>query len=75
MGLFQRIITAVLPRTKAAELEKESRAWIVTCDDCETKRSVWELGGIRWKASGSPRWRIGCETCGAKRWHTLSYVE
>jgi DNA-directed RNA polymerase subunit RPC12/RpoP len=73
MGILQRIFTSILPREKAAAAESESRAWIAKCDDCGLQRSVWDLGGIRWKASGTPRWRIKCPQCGVKRWHTLRF--
>jgi ribosomal protein S27E len=75
MGILQRIFTFFLPREKAAAAEAESSAWMVKCDDCGHERSVWDLGGIRWRASGSPRWRIKCSRCGGKRWHTVRYVE
>jgi hypothetical protein len=35
-------------------------------------QSVWELGGIRCKAAGQPRWFRKCQQCGQRSWHTIS---
>jgi DNA-directed RNA polymerase subunit RPC12/RpoP len=52
----------------AAEMEAESRTWMVRCRKCGTERSIWDMGGIRYKAAGKPKRLIRCTTCGRRRW-------
>jgi len=51
-------------------MEAESRAWMVRCP-CGFERSVWDMGGIRWKAAGKPRQYMLCQSCGKLSWHTI----
>ena len=68
----QQLITRIVPSAWAAAMETESRAWMVRCRSCGFERSIWELGGIRWKATGS-KWTWGrCPNCGQRGWHTIS---
>lgn len=32
---------------------------------------MWEIGGIRYKASGNPRMRMHCPNCGQSGWHKV----
>jgi hypothetical protein len=48
-GLFARL----LGPEAAAAMERESRAWLVICPDCGFSRSVRDMGGTRYKASGT----------------------
>lgn len=60
------LILRLLP-TMAARLEEESRQWMVQCPGCKREISVWDAGGIRYKARGAAR-RLGeCSTCGKMR--------
>jgi hypothetical protein len=61
MGKLQELLATLLPDAWAASMESESRAWRMRCP-CGVETSIWDMGGIRWKAAGQPR-RIG--TCGA----------
>ena len=58
----QKIITAIVPESWAQRMEGESKTWVFTCS-CGHKMSIWDLGGIRWKASGNPKKLIKCTTC------------
>ena len=71
MSFIQRTMTTILPRSWAALMEAESRAWMARCETCGTERSVWDLGGIRWKAAGNPRRRLECPSCDRATWHRL----
>jgi hypothetical protein len=71
MTFVQKLFKTILPAAWAADLEAESKAWKVTCP-CGHTRSIWELGGIRWKASGAPRRLLDCPQCGKREWHTVS---
>jgi hypothetical protein len=68
----QRFITGLAPSSWAASLEAESRAWMVRCPARGFARSVWDMGGIRWKATGKQRLWMRCPNCGKRGWHTLS---
>jgi hypothetical protein len=70
MSFMQRFFTLVLPRRLTADMEAESRLWHVQCP-CGFEESVWDMGGIRWRATGSPRWQRVCPQCGEKRLHTV----
>jgi len=71
MSVVQRLIASMAPRAWARSMEQESRAWKVRCGQCSFERSVWEWGGIRWKAAGKPRRRLTCPQCGKTGWHTV----
>lgn len=67
MGKLQNMLTAVLPDAWMAAMETESREWAMRCP-CGHETTVWEMGGIRFKAAGNPR-RVGmCAACGRTFW-------
>ena len=72
MSRLQRLITALVPRSWAASMEAESRAWKLRCA-CGNEQSIWELGGIRWKATGNKRVYRRCPDCGQLSWQTVEY--
>jgi ribosomal protein S27E len=72
MSAVQRLIMKVLPARWSASIEAESRTWMMRCDDCGHTTSVWDRGGVRWKAKGTPRVRGRCPGCGRTGWHTIS---
>lgn len=51
-------------------VERESREWKYECGHCGHRESVWESGGIRYKATGENSYRGRCPACGhvGKRW-------
>ncbi|MGE0178279.1 MAG: hypothetical protein AB7O91_00490 [Sphingomonas sp.] len=67
----QRLVLRLAGPEMAAAMEARSRAWLVRCPNCGHQRSIWELGGIRYKASGAPRMLIGCPACGERGWHQV----
>jgi hypothetical protein len=71
MSLVQTLVTTFLPRRWSASIEAESRQWMAHCP-CGHARSIWDLGGIRWKAAGHPRRLLNCPECGQNTWHTLT---
>jgi hypothetical protein len=70
MSFIQRLLTAILPRRWAEAMEADSRSWMVRCS-CGFARSIWELGGIRWKGAGRPRTYMKCPQCGRWSWHKV----
>jgi hypothetical protein len=71
MSFLQRTLTAIVPRRWAEGMEAESRSWMLHCKVCGLERSVWEMGGVRWKAAGRPSRLMHCRRCGQSTWHTL----
>lgn len=69
LGL-RRLILSLVPKHLAAQMEEESRQWKATCS-CGTERSIWELGGLRYKAYGNPRRWLRCPDCGRMTWHVI----
>lgn len=63
MGRIRSFLLGLVPNRLARSMEAESRGWVVRCP-CGAETSVWEMGGIRWGASGNPRRRVRCGDCG-----------
>lgn len=74
MSVVQNIMKRLLPSSWAASMERESRQWMLKCP-CGFERSVWELGGVRWKAKGKPRRYATCPSCGERTWHTFYFKQ
>jgi DNA-directed RNA polymerase subunit RPC12/RpoP len=72
MNAIQKFFTSILPKSSAQNMEDESRKWMLTCSSCGYKASVWELGGIRWKAYGNPQKYRRCPECGKFSWMTVT---
>ncbi|HUQ70795.1 MAG TPA: hypothetical protein VM165_14795 [Planctomycetaceae bacterium] len=70
LSRIQRFFLALFPKSWGESMERDSREWQVICP-CGCKRSIWELGGIRWKTTGNPRTWMRCPTCGERRWHKI----
>lgn len=73
MSWLQKLFVGILPRRWGESMEAESRSWMMRCS-CGFARSVWELGGIRWKAEGKP-WTFSfmkCPQCRKRSWHKLT---
>lgn len=74
MTFVQRLVLALMPRRLARDIEAESRAWRLKCP-CGHERTVWEAGGVRWKARGNPEWWARCPACGERRSHSLDRAD
>jgi hypothetical protein len=72
MSLTRKLILAIVPKKRAEEMEAESKTWVMRCESCGLERSVWEVGGLRWKAAGNPTRRLRCPQCGHFTSHTTS---
>ena len=68
MTRFQKLLMTVLPRAWAEDLRAESESWKIRCLRCGASKSVWEAGGVRWKAkSRGKRMIVRCSQCGGLR--------
>lgn len=71
MSGVQKLFKTVLPNSWAESMEKESREWLIRCAECGFEKSVWDAGGIRWKAAGNPKNKALCAKCGKLNWHSI----
>lgn len=70
MSLIQKFFIAIFPESWAKSMEADSRLWMMRCR-CGFEKSVWDMGGIRWKARGTSRNYMRCTACGERSWHKL----
>lgn len=71
MSFFQKFFKAIVSKKLYKDFERDSRLWMVQCPNCNHEKSVWDIGGIRYKAVGNSRWFRVCSHCGKKSWHKL----
>lgn len=73
MSLMRRLVFLFVSRETARKMQAESERWLLTCPNCQHQVSVWELGGLRYKAKGEPRHYRRCSRCGKAGWFPLTY--
>ncbi|MBI1259541.1 MAG: hypothetical protein GC204_18900 [Chloroflexi bacterium] len=71
MSRTQEFLKRVLPEKWAADMEAESRSWMIKCSKCGNEMSVWDVGGVRWKAAGNPKKVMRCRKCGQVALHEI----
>jgi Zn finger protein HypA/HybF involved in hydrogenase expression len=68
MPRLQKFIISFFPKSWADSIRTESERWKIRCLTCGHTRSVWEAGGIRWKATSiGKRVTHLCPACGTFR--------
>ncbi len=65
----QKLFTSLVSPSTAARIEGDSRTWMLQCPKCGYERSIWDMGGIRYKASGNSWNFMRCVNCGERSWH------
>ncbi len=70
MSIIQKLFMAIFPASWAESMEADSRAWMIRCR-CGFERSVWDIGGIRWRAVGNSWTLRRCPNCHRVSWHRL----
>lgn len=74
MSFIQDVVTLFLPQAWSEAIQRESERWIVTCPACNSVHSLWELGGIRYKAASiQKKIRIRCPGCSSVSMMPLEY--
>jgi hypothetical protein len=63
MSLRDIILHFMSPKMRA-EAEEDSRKWVATCPRCQAQNSIWDVGGIRYRAAGSKSSLVRCAHCG-----------
>ncbi|HUN23251.1 MAG TPA: hypothetical protein PK299_08995 [Anaerolineales bacterium] len=74
MSFIQKLMLAILPRQWGEDMMAESLQWRVRCS-CGYEYTVWDAGGIRWKAKGTPKLYRKCTHCGQTTWQTIYRAE
>ncbi len=79
MSRIQRFLRTILPTSWMAAMEADSRRWVFDCE-CGQTVSIWEIGGIRYKAAGKPWTGVVCPHCHRRgmrqlRWREAAPVE
>jgi hypothetical protein len=64
-------VFAAVPKGSKNAAELESRDWQVTCNRCGFTRSVWQTGGVRYKAAGESIVRMACPGCEQRGAHRI----
>jgi hypothetical protein len=54
----QRLIRRLSSPELFAAMERDSRLWKGECPHCRAQTSLWEIGGVRYKAIGEPLTRL-----------------
>ena len=67
----QKLFTGMFSPSTAADMEAHSRAWRLQCPNCGYEKSIWDMGGIRYKAIGNSRNFMRCVNCGKRSWHKM----
>lgn len=70
MGVIQNFFKAIFPASWVKDMEVESRKWRVKCP-CGFETNIWDLGGIRWHATGTQKNYFKCINCRKWKWHTV----
>lgn len=74
MSITQTVAKKILPKSWAKSMETESRRWMLHCPNCDAEQSIWDLGGIRWKARsiGKAIYKT-CPICYQRGWMKMLY--
>jgi uncharacterized Zn finger protein len=63
--ILQSLIRRCLPSSWADAIQAESESWLLRCPSCGAVRSVWEIGGVRYKAASlGMKVLVRCAQCG-----------
>jgi hypothetical protein len=72
MNTLQSLLVRLLPARWAEDMEAESRSWMIRCPGCGFEQSVWDIGGIRWKAASVNKMVLRhCPDCKERGWHSV----
>ena len=71
MSLFQRLILSLVSPRLAEAMEQDSRLWTMRCLTCGSEISIWEAGGVRYRAAKRSRTLYRCLKCSRIRCHEV----
>ena len=65
LSRIQKIFRWFTSKALFKKMEEDSRLWVFDCD-CGKTTNIWEIGGIRYKASGNKTSLVKCPRCAKK---------
>lgn len=71
LSLTQRFFKMISSKQGFEAMQQESKTWMVQCSNCKYEKSIWDMGGIRYKAVGNPKTYMRCSNCNQGNWHTI----
>jgi hypothetical protein len=71
LSFTQKLVQMFSSKQGFEAMEKESRIWMVQCTNCKYEKSIWEMGGIRYGATGDKKTYMRCSNCNQSHWHTI----
>lgn len=69
--VLRSLIQMFVSKETFAAMEAESKVWMAQCPNCKFERSIWDMGGIRYKAAGNPKIYQVCPNCIQRQWLTI----
>jgi len=63
LSTVQKVAKFFSSRSLFERMMEDSKRYRFTCS-CGKESSIWDIGGIRYKASGTPRTGVRCPHCG-----------
>ncbi|MBK7122576.1 MAG: hypothetical protein IPH68_07005 [Chitinophagaceae bacterium] len=74
LSLAQKIIKLFSSGSAFEKMMADSMRYRFTCS-CGKETSIWDIGGIRYKAFGNPKTSARCTHCGKIAMRTIYKVE
>ena len=72
----QKFFCNILPGKWFEDMKSESMRWHYRCLTCGATKSVWDAGGIRWKAASyKKRQLVSCSHCHAMKWAAVEKLQ
>ena len=72
MSPTQKLFQKLLPAKWFQAIQAESENWLLRCPTCNSTRSYWDIGGLRYKGkSVGKRTGVYCDQCGKFRMMTV----
>ena len=71
----QKIMKFFSSSERFEKMKSESLQWKFICPVCSREGSLWEAGGIRYKAKGKPKVRLKCPACKRNVFVTLKHIK
>jgi hypothetical protein len=76
MAFMQKFVTKVLPKSWSQAIRHESENWLLRCPACDAVQSIWDIGGVRYKATSSNKKVMArCRHCSKTSLMPLEYRE
>lgn len=72
-GPVARFLLGRMEPGARADAERHSRLWMADCKACGRSFSIWDLGGVRYRAYGRPWKYVACPYCAKRDWRQFTW--